>query len=47
MIGSVNNVRIRGDKDWLKNKIPSDALNLLRSILQFNPKKRPTAIEIL
>lgn len=43
MIGSINNFRVKGDKEWFRSEISVDAINLLKSMLSFNPKKRPTA----
>ena len=47
MIGSINNIKTKPVKEWFKNDTPTDAINLIVKMLEFNPTKRPTASEIL
>ena len=43
MIGSVNQFKVKAIKDWFKPDTPTEAINLVCKMLDFNPKKRPTA----
>ena len=43
MIGSVSQFKVKNIKDWFKSDTPSDAINLISKMLEFNPTKRPTA----
>ena len=43
MIGSISQFKVKDIKDWFKPDTPSDAINLVCKMLEFNPKKRPTA----
>ena len=43
MIDSLNVSKVKPLKEWFKNDTPSDALDLLMKMLQFNPKKRISA----
>lgn len=47
MISSINSVKIKPVKEWFKNDTPTDAINLITKMLDFNPEKRPTASDIL
>ena len=47
MIGSISQFKVKNIKDWFKSDTPSDAINLITRMLEFNPTKRPTAQEIL
>lgn len=46
MISEVN-VKQRPLNDWFKSSVPQDAIELVVSMLSMNPKKRPTATQIL
>ena len=47
MFGSINSIKIKPVKEWFKNDTPSDAINLITKMLEFNPEKRLTASQIL
>ncbi len=46
MINEVN-AKQRPLNEWFKSTVPQDALDLVTSMLSMNPKKRPTASQIL
>lgn len=43
MIDSLNASKVKPLKEWFRSDTPTDALDLLMKMLQFNPKKRITA----
>jgi len=47
MMGSLNQFKVKSLKDWFKADTPSDAIDLISKMLDFNPTKRPTADQIL
>lgn len=47
MMGSLHQFKVKSLKDWFKPDIPSDAIDLVTKMLDFNPSKRPTADQIL
>lgn len=47
MISSINQFKVKPMREWFKPETPADAVNLVCKMLEFNPKKRPTAAEIL
>lgn len=47
MIGSLHQLKVKSLKEWFKPDVPSDAVDLVTRMLEFNPKKRPNADQIL
>ncbi len=47
MIGSITQNKLKNVKDWFKSDTPQEGISLICKMLEFNPKKRPTAEEIL
>jgi serine/threonine protein kinase len=47
MIDSVKNLKVKSLKEWFNASIPNDAIDLISRMLDFNPHRRPTAVEIL
>lgn len=47
MIEQVGNTKARPFSEWFKPNTPKEAIDLVVRMLQFNPKKRPTAAEIM
>ena len=47
MIDSITNVKYKPIREWFKVDVPSDAIDLLSRMLQFNPTKRITIAEAL
>jgi mitogen-activated protein kinase 15 len=47
MMGSLNQFKVKSLKEWFKSDVPSDAIDLVTRMLQFNPSKRPTVDKIL
>ena len=47
MIEQVSHTRQKPLNEWFKTGTPHDAIELVVKMLQFNPKKRPKASEIL
>ena len=47
MISSITLNKVKNIKDWFKSDTPQGAISLICKMLEFNPKKRPTADEIL
>ena len=47
MIDSITNVKYKPIREWFKADVPSDAIDLLSRMLQFNPTKRITIAEAL
>jgi hypothetical protein len=43
MISSINLNKVKNIKDWFKSDTPHEAITLICKMLEFNPKKRPTA----
>jgi serine/threonine protein kinase len=43
MMSSITQFKVKNIKDWFKPDTPQEAINLLLKMLEFNPKKRPTA----
>lgn len=47
MISSISQNKVKNIKEWFKPDTPQEAISLICRMLEFNPKKRPTAEEIL
>ena len=47
MIEQVIQTKQKPLNEWFKTGTPNEAIELVVSMLQFNPKKRPTAAELI
>lgn len=47
MIEQVSGAKVKPLSEWFKPNTPKEAIDLVLRMLQFNPKRRPTAAEIL
>jgi serine/threonine protein kinase len=47
MIDSIKTLKVKPLKEWFNASIPSDAIDLISKMLDFNPHRRPTAVQIL
>lgn len=47
MIDSIKVVKVKTINEWFSSSIPADAVDLICKMLDFNPSRRPTAVQIL
>lgn len=47
MIDSIKTVKTKSIKEWFGSSVPVEAVELISRMLDFNPSRRPTAVQIL
>lgn len=43
MIDSIKTIKVKPFCEWFSSSLPSDAIDLVSKLLEFNPTRRPTA----